>query len=236
MATLEVSLKHRAPARLTRSYFAATSLLLLAFTLIGFSDNLFTDVGQPSNFDPKFIVHGLFCLAWILLLVAQTLLVRAGNLRLHRRLGMAGVLIAIGVTLSTLYVFWAVWRGWGAMSFEVKANRLLLPGYAALVALACLNRARPDQHKRFIMVATFFMLGPVLSRAFDPILAPLVPFLPTMPESEVDRIFWLYFFIVWHGFFLSLLLYDWLLMRRLHRVSAGGYGLFCAIWAVAVLT
>ncbi len=122
------------------------------------------------------------------------------------------------------------------MAFEVKANRLLLPGYAALVALAYLHRRRPDRHKRFIHVATLFMLGPVLSRAFDPLLAPFAPLLPDMPESEVDHIFWLYFFIVWHGFFLSLLLYDWLLARRLHRVSMSGYGLFCGIWAVAILT
>jgi hypothetical protein len=42
------------------SYFSGISVLLLLLSIIAFSDNLFTDVGQPSNRDPKFIIHGLF--------------------------------------------------------------------------------------------------------------------------------------------------------------------------------
>jgi len=41
-------------------FFPIASFLLLFLTIAGFWDNLFTDVGQPSNSDPKFIVHGLF--------------------------------------------------------------------------------------------------------------------------------------------------------------------------------
>jgi hypothetical protein len=33
-------------------------------SIAAFSDNLFTNIGQPSNRDPKFIIHGLFGLAW----------------------------------------------------------------------------------------------------------------------------------------------------------------------------
>ena len=69
-------------------FFPIASLLLLFLTIAGFWDNLFTDVGQPSNSDPKFIVHGLFCGSWMIALLAQSLLVNRGNVRLHRKLGM----------------------------------------------------------------------------------------------------------------------------------------------------
>jgi hypothetical protein len=35
-------------------YFSIVSTLLLLLSIVAFSDNLFTDVGQPSNRDPKF--------------------------------------------------------------------------------------------------------------------------------------------------------------------------------------
>ena len=83
-------------------YFPVATALLLALTVLGFSDNLFTRVDQRSNSDPKFIAHGLFCLGWMILLAVQANLVSRGNVRLHRTLGVAGMFVAAGVTLSTL--------------------------------------------------------------------------------------------------------------------------------------
>lgn len=149
-------------------YFSIVSVLLLVLSVVAFSDNLFTDIGQPSNSDPKFVIHGLFGLAWYVLLATQANLVRVGNLRLHRRLGVATFLMAIGLTLSTLYIFIVLWNGWSNMAAEVRANRLFLPGFAAFLALAWMRRRQPDWHKRLVLTGTFFMLGPVLARAYDP--------------------------------------------------------------------
>lgn len=210
-----------------RHYFPVASILLLALTVLGFSDNLFTNVGQKSNADPKFIVHGLFCLAWMILLAVQANLVGRGNVRLHRTLGMAGMGVAAGVVLSTLWVFVAVWKGWDAMQVVGKANRVLLPGFAVLVTLGFLNRARPDRHKRLIFVASLYMMEPVLSRAFD----PFDPILDLFTEDQVDRAWWVFFVGVWNALFLSLIAYDWATLRRIHPVTAGGYAWFCAVWS-----
>jgi hypothetical protein len=217
--------------RLRRGYFPLASALLLILTLIGFSDNLVTNVGQRSNGDPKFIVHGLFCLAWIVMLTVQANLVRRGNVRLHRTLGLAGMGIAIGVTLSTLYVFVAVWKGWDAMGIIGRANRLFLPGYALLVLLAYRNRRRPDWHKRLIFVASLYMLEPVLSRSLDPFI-DYTPLVAGWSESDVDRFWWYYFVLVWNALFLSLFAYDYVVSRRIHAVTAMGYAGFCAVWIV----
>ncbi len=49
-------------------FFLVAGIFLLIFSVIGFSDNLVTNVGQKSNSDPKFIIQGLFCFAWIVIL------------------------------------------------------------------------------------------------------------------------------------------------------------------------
>ena len=215
-----------------RGYFLVVSLILLALTLVGFGDNLFTDVGQPSNSDPKFIVHGLFCLGWMIILCVQAALVRSRNMATHRRLGAAAALVAIGVTLSTIFVFWAVWRDWALMGPEVRANRILLPSYSLFVLLGYRNRRRPDFHKRLMLVASFYMLGPVLSRSYDPLL---VPFMGGLSEEVVDTLFVPIFMLSWTGFFLSLIVHDRRRIGRVHPVTGWGFLWFGAVWAIVLI-
>lgn len=212
-------------------YFSVLSAVVLAMSLWGFSDNLIWDVGQSSNHDPKFIIHGLFCLAWMSTLFVQANLIRKSNFRQHRIIGIAGFIAAIGVTLSTIYVFVVVWKGWDAMAFYVKANRLLLPSYSLLVLLGFLNRGRPDWHKRCLFVGTLYMLEPVLSRAFD----PLMPLLSGFSDSQIDFYWYIYSILVWNGLFLSLMVYDWIVARKIHPVSLAGFAWFYTIWAIVYI-
>lgn len=215
----------------SHGYFAWMSALLLALTLWGFSDNLFSDVGQPSNRDAKFIVHGLCCLAWMALFALQAQLVRLRNVALHRRLGLCGAAVALGVVASTAYVFVQVWNGWDAMPAYLQANRLLLPSYGVFVCLALHRRRRADWHGRCLLVATLFMLEPVLSRAFD----PLDPLLQGFTDEEVDAAWWVFFVATWNGLFASLAVHDWRTLRRIHPATRLGYGWFCAIWVLVLV-
>lgn len=226
MISTELPAEAMSGSWLRKYYFSLMSAATLALSVWGFSDNLFWNVRQPTNSDPKFVIHGLFCLAWMAVFFAQATLVRQGNIAAHRKLGIAGFAIAIGVTISTLYVFAAVWKGWDAMSALVKANRLLLASYSVLVLLAFLNRRRPDRHKRLILVATLFMLEPILSRSFDPI----EPLLSGLSDSQVDFYWWIFFITAWNGLFASLFAFDFLTERRIHMVTIAGYMWFCAIW------
>jgi len=218
-------------AWMQRRYFSIVSSITLFFTVWGFSDNLVWKVGQPSNADPKFIIHGLSCLAWMLAFFVQSNLVRAGNVRLHRRLGIVGMGAAIGVTLSTLYVFLAVWKGWGAMPSYAQANRLLLPSFGLFVFLGYLNRRRPDAHRRYLLLATLYMLEPALSRAFD----PLDPLLRGVSEQVVDTSWWVFFIVCWNALFLSLFAYDGIVTGKIHRVTALGYAWFWVVWCVVTV-
>lgn len=210
---------HTAARSAATWHFPVATGLLLVLTLVAFGDNLVTDVHQPSNSNPVMVVHGLFLLAWMALLLAQSLLVFQRRTTLHRKLGIAGFAVGIGVVLSTVVLFWAVFRGFAAMSPQVIANRVMLPSYALCLFAAWRMRQRPDWHKRFIYVGTLLLLEPVLARTFDPLVVPLLP--PMAPATD-EAVFTGYMLATWNGFFLALLAYDRATLRRLHPVSLGG--------------
>ena len=223
--------------RVGGAYFSVTSALLLVLSVVAFSDNLFTDIGQPSNGDPKFIIHGLFGLGWYVLLATQANLVRLRNVKLHRKLGVATFIVAIGVTLSTLYIFVVLWKGWGNLAGEARANRLLLPGYAACMFLAWKWRSQSDRHKRLVFAGTFLMLGPVIARTYDPLLVSwMEPLFPVFTARVDEAGFLLYFFGAWIGFFLSLAWYDWKTLQRIHPVTVAGFAWLVLAWLASVLT
>ncbi|WP_283636943.1 hypothetical protein [Aquaticitalea lipolytica] len=209
-------------------YFFVVSIILLVLSFIGFSDNLITDVGQESNSDPKFIIHGLFCFAWFIILVIQTNFIKKGNYKAHMTYGIAGLLAALGVFITTLYIFIVIYKGWDNMRPDVKANRLFMLSFAVLVTQAYLKRKKLATHKRLMFVATFYMLGPILGRVMGHSI------LNTLLVSDLS---WDITFIgIWSLFFVSLLMYDWAILKKIHPVSYLGVLGFCVIWMISFLT
>ena len=200
-------------------YFPFVSSLLLVLSVIAFSDNLFTDIHQKSNKDPKFIIHGLLMFAWFGTFVAQSVFVLRRNLKAHMQWGKIGFVLAIGVFLSTLYVFIAVYKGWDAMEPFVKANRLFMLSFAVFLLLA--YRARKDkiQHKRFVFWAIALPLEPIMGRVSDVL--------------DIDN--WqLFYFLVWHVIFISFFVYDWRSIRRIHPISWSGLAWFYVAWGISI--
>lgn len=204
-----------------KNYFFWCSLALLFLSLFAFSDNLIYDVKQKSNSDPKFIIHGLFFLAWFILLVIQTGYIRKGNYKAHRRLGITAMLVGLGVVLSTFYVFVAVYKGWQQMPDYVKANRFFTVSFSVLLLLAYLHRKNGARHKRFLFVGTFYVLGPVVDRVADKL------------GITTDADYLLFEAAIWNILFLSLFVYDWLLLKKIHPVSWLSFIWFYIIWILA---
>ena len=203
-----------------RNYFFIVSLFILFFSIVGFSDNLFTDIHQKSNSDPKFIIHGLFCFAWMIFLVIQTYLARKANFKLHKQLGITGFLMAAGVIISSFYIFIIVFKGWSQMHDYVKANRIFMTLFIILMWLAYKKRNEAAKHKHYVFMGTFYILEPILSRCSDRFGMEPIPFL----------------LVVWNLFFLSLFVYDWLVFRKIHPITYVGYIVFYLVWAFAIVT
>jgi hypothetical protein len=114
--------------------------------------------GAPETF---FYVHGTVFAAWLVLLIAQTSLVAAGRVDLHRRLGVAGAGLAVAlVLLGTVGALMAASRPGGFINVPVPPLVFLavplsvLVLFVAFVSLAFANRRRPQSHKRLMLLAT----------------------------------------------------------------------------------
>lgn len=205
-----------------RNYFFLTSIFMLLLSLIAFSDNLIFDVNQKSNSDPKFIIHGLFCFAWFIMLVVQSGFIRNENYKAHRRWGVAGMIAALGMFITSVYIFVVIFKGWDAMPFFVKANRILMFSFAICIWLGYRYRKNTILHKRFIQVGTFYIVGP-------PILDRLASRL-TIDNVEFVNV------LVPNLLFISLLIYDWKILKKIHPISWIGLLWIYCIWAIAIMS
>lgn len=203
---------------MVKSFFSWTSIFMLLLSLVAFSDNLFYDIGQESNSDPKFIIHGIFFLAWFIMLVVQSNFIRKGDIRTHRIWGMWVMGIALGVILSTFYVFYAVYEGWDVMPSYVKSNRIFTLSFAILVLLAFLKRKNAAAHKRFLYVGTVYVLGPVIGRVADKLI------------GGSDLTYVIFEAVIWHVLFISLLVYDWKTLKKPHPITWIGFLWFYLVW------
>lgn len=205
-----------------KNYFQIASIVLLMLSIIAFSDNLFTDVGQKSNSDPKFIIHGLIMFSWFILFVFQTNFIRKGNYNAHMKLGIAGFVSAILVVISTVYIISEVYQGgWNTLKYFEKAILLLIPSFAVLVLLGYLYRKNGNRHKRFIYVGTLLILEPILDR----VAANL-----HIGNNE------LFVILVWNGLFISLFVYDWMTLKKIHKISWMGFVWLYVVWTISLFT
>lgn len=200
-------------------YFTIVSSLLLIFSLVAFSDNIITDIYQESNSDPKFIIHGLIMFAWFGTFVAQTYFILKRKIKAHKKLGRIGFVLAIGVFLSTLYIFIAVYKGWSSMEPFVRANRLFMLSFASFMLLAYLNRNNAIKHKRYIFWAIALPIEPIMGRVSD--------------LFQIDN--WILFYVlVWHVLFASFFVFDWLTIKRIHIISWTGLAWFYIAWTISL--
>lgn len=87
-----------APARRVQTghrFYIGFGVFVILLSFAGFAPSL---IDQSRRFAPPttlHLVHGATALAWLLLYVTQALLVAKGRVDLHRRLGWAGLMVAV---------------------------------------------------------------------------------------------------------------------------------------------
>jgi cytochrome bd-type quinol oxidase subunit 2 len=167
MSTIESGLRQAA----TRHNFYVAIAISCAITVfVGFAPTFYLKRAFNTPALPTLVViHGSVFTCWVLLLVTQTSLVRAGRTDLHRRLGVAGLgLAAAMVILGVLTAIEGARRGITAAGMDpnqflaIPLASILL--FAVFIWLAAKNRSRPDYHKRFVLLAMFSILTPAIAR------------------------------------------------------------------------
>lgn len=143
-------------------FYVAMGLLILATVATAFSQRYFARPFLDVAPLPVHVhVHAVLFTCWILLFVAQATLVRYGWLRDHRRVGIAGTVLAVSIIAVGIYSAIAGARN-GHNPGHVFPNALafLVIGlgdialFALFVSSAILWRHRPEWHKRLMLFAT----------------------------------------------------------------------------------
>jgi hypothetical protein len=149
--------------------YVIMSIVLLALVVFGFSHTVPDDLATPGF--PLFLaVHGAVFAAWILLFVAQPMLVVTGNTGIHRKLGWLGLAIAIAmVGLGEYAVLFGLWSGqvppfYPHGLFLIRGTIGLVTFFGLLLA-AIVGRRNPQWHKRLVLCATVVVTLPALERS-----------------------------------------------------------------------
>jgi hypothetical protein len=201
-------------------FFSAMALLILGSVLLGFARTYyFAGVFAAHLPNPLVHVHAAVFSTWILLFIAQTSLVSAGRLDLHRRLGVLGAALAGAmVVLALLVATDSLTRGFvpPGSTFDPKTFYSIpvfeTAVFCVLIVWALRARADGPAHKRLILIATISLMGPAISRW---------SFLPTAQLGLLISAILPAYILLVAGF-------DLWSRRRIHRATVQG-GLFLII-------
>lgn len=151
-----------------RRFFFGMSLLLIAAALLGFG--WFQYAGISSWGAPWWVhVHAVSQMGWLGFYALQNWLVMQGNLALHRRLGVFGIVFAVWLLVAGFniaYLSLATGRNDGLIppAYLAALNLTNLSTFALLFAAAISKRRQSDWHKRLMLSAMIVLSLPSLGR------------------------------------------------------------------------
>jgi hypothetical protein len=157
--------------------------------------------------------------SWMMLLVTQSALVGAGNVKLHKSLGLWGIAqgtltILMGLMMQLVASARGYFAGRPPGTDGIYLGLLAFFGFAIMFTLAIRNRQRPEVHRRMILFAMLPVLPPGVNRFWSEALA-----LPPIPVVPLYATLW--------TMAAAILLHEW---RRTGRISR--YSLFGTGWIV----
>jgi len=216
MSTLTVEKQSAALAgrRRERLFYTGMAVAFLFIVFAGFARTYYLRpyFGTP-QLTPLLHLHGLIFTSWIVLLLAQTLLIAAKRTAVHRRLGWAGaalavLMILVGTTTAVVRAKAGAAPA-GAVSplafLTIPLGDMLV--FALLIGAGFYYRRKPDVHKRLMLLATIAILPAAVAR---------------LPFDFIQQAGPLAFFGISDLFILVTLLYDLLTRGRPHRATVWG--------------
>lgn len=154
-----------------RRFFTGMALAALLTVFAGFAPTYYLKgmFGAPA-LSLLLHAHGLIFTSWILLFLVQTTLIAAKRTDVHRRLGIAGGVLAVLMLVVGLAVaIGSARRGFTPpggppplVFFVIPMTDLAV--FATLVGTGLYFRRRSDIHKRLLLMATLAILTPAIAR------------------------------------------------------------------------
>lgn len=123
-------------------------------------------------------LHGVVMLSWLGLLIYQSSLVQRGNVLLHRRLGVIGIVLAAALVVLGMLTGLRAIALHRAPPYFSDAYFLALTQvgpliFAGTIAAAVANRDRPEWHRRLMFGALVLLMEPAFGRLLPmPLMGP----------------------------------------------------------------
>lgn len=127
-----------------RYFYFTMSLVIAAVVIYGFSHTVNENLIHPAYPRPFVLYfHAAIFTGWVVLLITQSTLIRTRNLRLHRKLGLCALALAIALPIIGI-----------ATGVEMARFNTLHGSTDAAEFLIVPWRRRPEYHRRLMFLAT----------------------------------------------------------------------------------
>jgi hypothetical protein len=206
-----------------RYFYFYMALACTAVAFLGFAPTYWLPLASGSfSSSPVVHFHGLLFFAWTLYFAFQTWLAASGRTAWHRSLGLIGVSLATAMTIfGFLVAVNAMKRSAAIGQTDAGIAFVIVPlsgiaFFAVVLALAIAARARPETHKRLMLLAGISILDAAVARWFLTFLAPPGPMGPPPVEVTILPALVAYLLLV------AAMIFDWRQWGRPHPVYAYG--------------
>ena len=199
-----------------RLFYTAMGAVIAATIFWGFAASFYlsawmTPPTTAPDWTPLISLHGAVFTGWMVLMVVQPSLIASRNVRLHRRLGVAGAAIAAAMVIvgnvTAVAAMHGGFKGLGDPMVFYAVPFFAINSFAVAVLLAIRWRNRAETHKRLILLANVPLLGAAVAR---------IPLESIQAGAPLTFIFGPNLVTV-AGIF-----YDWWTRGRVHRVWIWG--------------
>lgn len=198
-----------------RRFYSGMALAIALTVFVGFAPTFYLrPYYHPEPLLPLLHLHGILFTSWVLLLVAQTTLVAAHRTDLHRRLGLASVvLVPLMLMVGATTAIVRAKQGFSPPGGPPPLVFLVIPlidllVFGILIGTGLHFRSRPDVHKRLMLLATIALLAAPIAR------------LPGVVQGGPPV-----FFGLADLFLVACIAYDLVSRRRVERATLWGGGL-----------
>jgi hypothetical protein len=130
-----------------------------------------TFYGDPGSNDVWHTVHGVAATLWVILLVAQSVLIGRGSRSLHERLGWTSAALFGVLLVSSGYMVWIELSGREPFPAALRQELVFLDVaflllFTAIYAFGLVFRRQPRLHARLMGSTILIGLGPALGRLY----------------------------------------------------------------------
>jgi uncharacterized membrane protein YozB (DUF420 family) len=167
--------------RLERRFFLGMAIALALVCFAGFAPSYYLKSHFGSSPLPLRVhLHGAAFSLWMMLLITQASLITRGRVQLHKRLGIAGCLLAIVMVATGVAVIWGrAMTPIPGLPHEFLLRMLALSvvallAFSSLIAAAVGFRRNAAVHKRLMLLASTVMAGAAVHRLLILLTTPTI--------------------------------------------------------------